>query len=418
MDAHFGRNVLGVSLVEFLWGLGMPTVIESTFLQLLMRQMGASSLLLGLIPTLAALGTAGSGLLSYTLTAHLRRKRTAVIAVHVATALPMLEFGVVLHFTGFAPGTLPLFLVLFAFFSVAVGLILPVWQNYLMKIFSARKAVPAMAVMMTAQSVTKVLGSLFLVRVVERFAFSAEGASLVFVVVGATFLVGSFPFLLTVEEPLDADGPQPAAPAGPDVPVAAAAPRPTIGELLRNRRFMLFLGTELEYYALAVVIAFYASYAAEFHGIDRALASGLFMAFTYGGGVLANVLLGWLDLFSSRGKYLLTKSPAIGGVLLMALHPVPWTFYLASLLMGASRGTRMVVYMPEVKRRSGHADATLHFAVAPILALPFSTGLPLLAGAFLDSSAALGAAAYRIVFVALAGIGLAGLAFTARMHRD
>lgn len=102
----------------------------------------------------------------------------------------------------------------------------------------------------------------------------------------------------------------------------------------------------------------------------------------------------------------------------MALHPVPWTFYLASLLMGASRGTRMVVYMPEVKRRSGEADATLHFAVAPILALPFSTGLPLLAGAFLDSSAALGVVAYKVVFGVLAGIGLVGLAFTARMHRD
>jgi hypothetical protein len=410
MDAHFGRNVLGVSAVEFLWGLGMPPVMESTFLQLFMRQLGASSLLLGLIPTLAALGTAVSGLFSYTLTAHLERKRTAVIAVHAATALPMLAFGVVLRFTGLAPHTLALFLVLYAFFSMAVGLILPVWQNYLMKIFSARRAVPAMAVMMTAQSVTKVVGSLFLVRVVERFAFSAAGASLVFTVVGATFLVGSFPFLLTIEEPLAS------ARAAGALPVKA--PRPSIRSLLRNRRFMLFLGTELEYYALAGVIAFYANFAAEFRGIDRALASGLFMAFTYAGGVLANVLLGWLDLFSSRGKYLLTKSLALGGVLLMAVHSVPWTFYLASLLIGASRGTRMVVYMPEVKRRSGEADATLHFAVAPILALPFSTGLPLLAGAFLDSSAALGAGAYRIVFIALAGLGFVGLGFAARMHRD
>ncbi len=410
MDAHFGRNVLGISMVEFLWGLGMPPVMESTFLQLFMRQLGASSLLLGLIPTLAALGTAVSGLFSYSLTAHLRRKRTAVIAVHVATALPMLAFGVILHFTGFASGTLALFLVLYALFSVAVGLILPVWMNYLMKIFSEKKAVPAMAVMMTAQSVTKVLGSLFLVSVVERFAFSAAGASLVFTLVGATFLVGSFPFLLTVEEPLAAPGAVP--------PLPAAGPRPTLGSLLRNRSWMLFLGTELEYYALAGVIAFYANYAAEFCGIERALASGLFMAFTYAGGVLANVLLGWLDLFTSRGKYLLTKSLALGGILLMALYSVPWAFYLASLLIGASRGTRMVVYMPEVKRRSGQADATLHFAVSPILALPFSTGLPLLAGAFLDASAPLGAGAYRIVFIALAGLGLVGLVFTARMHRD
>ena len=410
MDAHFGRNVLGISLVEFLWGLGMPPVMESTFLQLFLRQLGASSLLLGLIPTLAALGTAVSGLFSYRLTAHLRRKRTAVILVHVATALPMLVFGLVLHVTGSAPGTLPLFLVLYAFFSVAVGLILPVWQNYLMKIFSEKRAVPAMAVMMTAQSVSKVLGSLFLVRVVERFAFSADGASLVFTLVGATFLVGSFPFLLTVEEPM----------RGAGEPETAAAPfrRPTLRSLLTNRRFLLFLGTDLEYYALAGVIAFYATYAAEFCGVERSLASGLFMAFTYVGGVLANVLLGWLDLLSSRGKLLVTKTLSLAGILLMAFHSVPWVFYLASLLFGASRGTRMMVFMPEVKRRSGVTDATLHFAFAPILALPFSTGLPLIAGAFLDASVTLGAGAYRIVFLAMAGLSIAGLLFTVRMNRD
>ncbi|MCX7040292.1 MAG: hypothetical protein NT005_14310, partial [Spirochaetes bacterium] len=83
LDHHFRRNVVGISFVEFLWGLGMPPVFESTFLQLFLRHLGASSLLIGLIPTLAAAGMAFSGLLSYSLTGHLERKRTAVILVHV-----------------------------------------------------------------------------------------------------------------------------------------------------------------------------------------------------------------------------------------------------------------------------------------------------------------------------------------------
>lgn len=412
LDAHFTRNVLGISLVEFLWGLGMPPLFESTFLQLFLRHLGASSLLIGLIPTLAATGTAVSGLLSYSLTMNLERKRTAVILVHVATALPILAFGVILQVTGFRSGTLALFLALYACFSLAVGLILPVWQNYLMKIFSEKKAVPAMAIMMTAQSLTKVLGSLFLVGVVERYSFSAPGASLLFLLVGTTFLIGSFPFLFTIEQPDTAHraaGP----PSG-----SGRGPGPSLGAILRNRGFLLFLGTDLEYFALAGVIAFYANYAAEFCGIAPALASGLFMAFTYVGGVLANVLLGWARLLSPRAKYFVTKSLALAGLLLMSFYSVPWVFYLASLLFGASRGTRLMIFAPVVKRLSGAADATLYFAVAPILALPLSTGLPLLNGAFLDRFSSLGAGAYRIVFLAMAALGSLGLYFTARMRPD
>jgi predicted MFS family arabinose efflux permease len=408
LDPHFRRNVFGVSLVEFIWGLGMPPVFESTFLQLFLRQLGASSLLIGLIPTLAAAGTAVSGLVSYSLTGHLERKRTAVILVHVTTAVPMLVFGLILGLTGFRSTTLAIFLVLYALFSMAVGLILPAWQNYLMKIFSEKRAVPAMAVMMTAQSIAKVVGSLLLVRVVERYAFSAPGASLVFTLVGTVFLVGSFPFLFTVEE----------AGLGVQAPPETRARRPSLGQLFRNRSFLMFLGTDLEYFALSGVIAFYANYAAEFCGINPALASGLFMAFTYVGGVLANGLLGWADIFSMRTKYLVTKSLAIAGLVLMAFHSPAWVFYLVSLLFGASRGTRLMVFAPSVKRLSGEADATLYFAVAPIIALPFSTGLPLLNGAFLDSFASLGAASYRVVFLAMAGLSLIGVFFTTRMRRE
>lgn len=408
LDHHFRRNVVGVSLVEFLWGLGMPPVFESTFLQLFLRHLGASSLLIGLIPTLAAAGTALSGLLSYSLTGHLERKRTAVILVHVITALPMLVFGLILGFTGFGTATLGLFLALYAFCSMTVGLILPVWQNYLMKIFSEKRAVPAMAVMMTAQSVAKLVGSLFLVRMVERYSFSAFGASLIFTLVGAVFLIGSFPFLFTVEE----------AGLGARSTAVGRGHKPSLAELFRNRAFLVFLGTDLEYFALSGVIAFYANYATEFCGIDPALASGLFMAFTYVGGVLANGLLGWANLFSLRTKYLVTKALATAGLVLMAFHSPAWVFYLASLLFGASRGTRLMVFAPSVKRLSGHSDATLYFAVAPVLALPFSTGLPLLNGAFLDRFVSLGAVSYRIVFLAMAVLSLGGVFFAARMRKE
>jgi hypothetical protein len=65
LDRHFRRNTAGISLVELLWGLGMPPLFESTFLQLFLYRLGATSLLIGLIPTLAAAGGALSSLFSY-----------------------------------------------------------------------------------------------------------------------------------------------------------------------------------------------------------------------------------------------------------------------------------------------------------------------------------------------------------------
>jgi hypothetical protein len=404
LDRHFARNVTGICGVELLWGLGMPVVIESTFLQVFLRNLGATSFLVGLIPTLMSAGTAVFSLISYTLTIRLARKRGAVLAVHLAAAVPVLAFGILLGRSGIRANTLPLFLAAYSLFAVGVGLILPAWQNYLVKIFSEQRSIRALALMMIVQSAAKLAGSLWLVRVVERYSFSATGSSLAFTMVGLLFLGGSFFFLLTVEEP---------------EPLAPQAGRLRLSRLRAhaggNRGFLLLLGTDLEYFALGGVIAFYANFATEYCGIPPALASGLFVAFAYLGGVLANGLLGWADLLAVRDKYLITKLLATAGILLLAAHPVPWVFYLASLAFGASRGTRQMVFAPAVKRQSGAGDATLYFAVSYILALPFSTGLPLLNGAFLDRFARWGAWSYRGMFLGMAGLSLAGLFFTLRV---
>jgi hypothetical protein len=37
-DLYFLQNVFGISTVEFFWGLGLPVVVESTFLQLFLKR--------------------------------------------------------------------------------------------------------------------------------------------------------------------------------------------------------------------------------------------------------------------------------------------------------------------------------------------------------------------------------------------
>jgi MFS family permease len=406
LDRYFLRNVTGISLVELLWGLGMPVVFDSTFLPLFLRRLGATNLLIGLAPTLASAGVALSAVLAYTLTARLRRKKAALIIVHAVTALPLLFFGLLLLATGIHPSTLAVFMALYAVFSLSVGLILPVWQNYIVKIFTERRTMPAMGVMMVCQSAARLAGGIYLVGMVERYSFSAQGAGLIFTLVGALFLAGSFPFIFTVEE---------AHPDGVEAAHPAHHPRGSLRRLFSNRPYLRFLATELEYIGLTGVIAFYANYATELCGISPALASGLFVVLYCSGGVLANGLLGWANLLDVRTKYLLTKTLALGGVVLLAFHSALWVFLLLSVLVGISRGTRGMVFAPTVKRLSGEADATLYFSVAPILLLPLSMGLPIVNGLFLDAARDMGGWSYRIIFLAMACLCAAGLYFSARI---
>lgn len=426
LDRHFTRNTAGISLVELFWGLGMPAVFESTFIPIFMRGLGASSLLVGLVPTLLSTGSAVAALSAWSLTARRRRKKGPLIAVHLVAATPMLGFGLLLLLTGIRPSTLAVFLAAYAAYSLAIGLLLPVWQNYIVKIFSDRMMVPAIGIMMLTQSTARLAGAFVLLRIVERYALSATGAALVFTLVGALFMVGSLPFLFTIEEDEHAKhgaaspatvSPAPAPPALLAAPLAPPPPhRVSFRRVLGNRPFLSFLATEVEYVALGCVIAFYANYATERCGVDPATASGLFAMLSSLGGMAANAAFGWADVGSLRTKYLLTKSLALAAIVLLAVHAALWVFLLASVLLGVSRGTRAVVYAPAVKRVSGQDDATLYFAVAPILVLPVSLGMPLASGAFLDAAIGLGAWSYRIVFAAMALCAAVGLAFSSRMR--
>jgi len=190
------------------------------------------------------------------------------------------------------------------------------------------------------------------------------------------------------------------------------------GSVLRNRNFLLFLGTDLEFFALIVIISFYANFATEHCAIEPALASGLFVAFIYLGGISVNVLLGWFQLFSLKNKYWITKILAALAIPLIVIFCKPWAFLLASYLFGASRSTRMLVYAPGVKRLSGQEDATHYFAVAPLFTLPLSVGLPLLVGAALDRLSFMGGWSYRIVFLSMALLSVVSLIILSRIDSE
>ncbi len=408
-DRYFGRNTAGVTAVEFLWGLGLPVVFESTYLQLFIRDLGGSNLVVGLIPTLFSVGGSLFALTSGYLTAHLRRKRSAVVLTHQVAAVPIFLFGPLYALLGRSGSILALFLAAYACFSVGMGLLIPVWQNYIVKIFSEGRAIRALSVMMIGQSVGKIISSFVLVGVVRGSAFSVEGSSLVFALTGAAFILGSLLFLVTREQD---GGPGGSERSRSQLAYLARVTRSAV----RNRNFLRFLGGDLGYSALIGVISFYANYATEYRGISSAAAAGLFVAAMYAGGLGSNLLLGWLGWLSLKGKLLASLSVTLAAIgLLLCWASLPG-FLAASLLLGFSRAVRSLAYSPAVKRLSGLPDATDFFVAAPILMLPVSAGLPLLNGRLLDALSGLGGASYRILFAGMALLAALGLYFTARIE--
>lgn len=183
-----------------------------------------------------------------------------------------------------------------------------------------------------------------------------------------------------------------------------------------NRDFLFFLASDLEQFAVISILSFYANYATEYCAVKPYLAAGLFVVLNYSGSITINILLGWMDLLSLKNKYLAAKLLSLLTVTLLYFFPGLWAFLTASFLMGISRGTRSLVYAPSIKKLSGMSDSTNFFAIAPLLVMPLSAGLPLLAGTFLDHFSYLGGEAYRLMFLGMGVLIILGITFLTKVR--
>lgn len=409
-DSYFFRNVGAVAAVEFFWGLGFPIVLESTFLQLFLKNLGASSVAIGMVPSIFIVGISIFPLFASYLTRNSRLKRNIVLCLHLISALSIFLFGWTLLLVEKA-SILPLFFISYSIFSLCMGLTIPVWLNYIVRIFSERKTVPGIGYMMLFQNVGKIISSFFILKVVETYAFSIPSCSVIFIVTGILFIIGSLCFIFT-KEIKDKDDPP------PNRLSFFSHVRTSLVEISKNRPFLVFLVADLDFYVIITILSFYANYANQYFGVDQAIAAGLFVAFIYAGSITVNILLGTMNLLDLRQKFILSKCTTFATLLLLIVVPGSWSFFLISYMLGCVRAIRNMVYTPLVKKLSGKTDATPYFAFAPILTLPVGFGFPLLFGRLLDHFAYLGVASYKVLFGFSALFILFTFYFTLRTHYE
>lgn len=409
-DAYFTRNVCGVAAVEFCWGLGFPIVLESTFLQLFLQQLGASSLAIGSVPSIFIFGISCFPLFASYLSQKSRMKKKIVLALHLLSALSIFLFGWTLLMVREA-AILPLFFASYVIFSLCMGLTIPVWLNYIVRIFSERKAVQGIGYMMLFQNIGKIISSFFILKVVEKYAFSIPSCSMVFVITGGLFIIGSLCFAFT-KELVDSDDPD------PDTAGFIEHIRVSLKEILGNKPFLIFLIADLDFFIILTLLSFYANYAHLYFGVNQAVAAGAFVGCIYAGSITVNILLGTMGLLQLKSKFILSKCLSLLTLALLIAVPANWFFFLISYLLGVVRAIRNMVYTPSVKKLSKKTDATPYFAFAPVLTLPVGVGFPLLFGKLIDLNADMGAGAYRILFGVAALLILVTFYFTLKTDYD
>ncbi len=410
-NAHYKRNVFGVSAVEFFWGLGFPVVLESTFLQLFLKHLGASSFAIGIVPSLFVFGISFFPLFSSYFSRRHRLKKPLVLLLHLVSGLSILIFGLTLLLIGNSENILPLFFASYALFSICVGLTFPIWLNYLVRIFSETKTVPALGFMLLSQNIGKVISSFFILKVVDNYAFSLDSSACIFIITGLVFIIGSLFFIFT-REVADPDDPK------PDGLSFIRHTGKSFSEIIGNRRFLMFLAADLDFYVIITVLSFYANYATGFFEVPVAIAAGLFVACIYAGSITVNILLGTMNLLGLKQKFVLSKCVTFVLLLFLTFFPGYVMFYLISYMLGFVRAIRSMVYPVFVKKISGKTDATPYFALAPILTLPVGVGFPLVFGRMLDSLSFLQEDAYRLLFGVSAVFILVTLYFTFQVNYE
>jgi predicted MFS family arabinose efflux permease len=400
LNTYFFRNALGVSLCEFFWGIGIPILLESTFLQLFLAGQGASNTVIGLSGTIFSISISIMPLFAAFFASGFQRKKTLVIIIHLFPSAAILLLGLFYLTFGAKYDTVAVFLVFFLVFSIALGFTMPVWQNYIVKIFTPARRLQGLSFMMISQNGAKLLSGIIIAGIIASFGMTLQVSAYLFLCTGIVFVIGSLLYVVTYEQ----------SDSKPDVEIRHPLHYVThyAKHLLKNKPMLWYIVHDIEFFAVVTVFSFYARYATEHKGIPASDAGGIFVILAFAGAVSANIMFGFLWSGHIKGKLYFAKACSFIGILLLIIHPGPYIFLAVSFLLGFSRGARFILYTSAVKQLSGLEDASSYYAIIPLITIIISGGFPLLAGRSIDFLGFFGGDAYRLTFSLFLVIVFAG----------
>ena len=376
VEANLRRNVGAIAGEMGFFGLALSLAATATVLPAFARHLGASNLVIGLLP---AIMTVGWGLPSV-LSAHYAERRQRllplVMAVTIWERLPYLPMALAAALLAEREPTLALVVTL-GFFTLAAfsgGVFMPAWMGLIAKCIPSRARGRSFALGHIASGLTGVGGAALAGYFLRDYPFPLSYALCFFVAFLASMI--SFAFLTQVRE-------YPSPSTKPPVPLLAYLRR--LPAVLRgDRRFSAYLLARALTLGGTMGNGFFAVY-----GLSRLGAGDEQVAvFTFFLMAAQTVSTGvWGQLADRRGHRLVLILGALAtgtaSVLALTATEVP-RLYAVFALLGAANGALNVSHMNITLEFSPPADRPTYVGLGGTTMAPFALLAPVVGGLLAD----------------------------------
>lgn len=392
---HHARNTTFLGFVEAFWGLGMNLLSMGTVLPVFLQERGASNAVIAFLPALSALGAGVFQAFTGILAGHRGTLRPLVLWLHVGAPLPLVLTGFCL-LSGKLPAV-PTVLVLWGCFYAAIGLLYPVWMDYMAKILDPAKRGRALGIVFLTQTGSGVAGATAAAALLEGGTSDGRYAILFFVA-AAAMSGGSFFFLGTRER------------------TTSEGAAPSVGQHFRDLAGLWRSRGWLRAYITArwlvrgtypLLVHFYAVYAVAEKGVSPATAA-LFGTAALACQALAGLAAGTLGDQVGHKTSVLLGQGALVAACLLAVAPVPvWSLFIVAGLGGIFLATEYTSQAAWVMDLAAPGERQSILALTGFLLTPASVITPLLGGWVMDRTG------FRVVAGAVAVIVMAAMVLAA-----
>jgi MFS family permease len=386
------------------FSLGLAFASMNTIVPLFVRQLGASALIIGLVPAMVQTGQMLPPLFAAPYVAPLERKLPFLLKMTLGERLPwpILAIACVFLAQAYPTGMLVVTIVLLAIFGLAGGICVPAWMDIVARVTPPRMRGKLFGWSGAISGLLGVGAGLAAERALASYAYPYNFA-FCFAAAGLCMFI-SFAALAAIREP-------PAAERVPSTPIRAYM-RQLLPLLRRDRDFSIFIAVRILGSLAAMATAFVAIYAVDQRGLPESVA-GRFTAWMLGTQVITTPLFGMIADgrgYKSSFQFSLLCQAAAMGLSLMVTSQLGFSIVFA--LIGAATGLLFTTTLNMVVEFASEADRVTYLGLHGTLIAPATLLAPLIGGWLAE------AGGYPLAFSVAAACGVTALLILSLFVRD
>ena len=363
---YFARNLTLLTLVEGGWGFGMAFGFSGTFMQLVLRQLGASDTQVGFLAAQWGFSTIPMVLAGY-FTGHLRRKKAVVVLGHFLCVIPVALLAAALAWVPSNAAKVWCILAAEYAFGLSVGILVPIWLTFMGKVMPRDKIGSGFGVTFCFQTLAGfgagILASWLLTR-------NPQGVAPLVAVAAIMMTIANFFFIPVREPETDAE---------PRAESFRKWIRELVPQLRANPAVRGLLASEVLFSAQYGIVGFYAARASDFGGTART--GAVFTMGVTAAQSVSSLLGGWLVDRIGPKPVLVAGRIAVVAAAAFAWHARSVNaLFPAAICVGAFWGVRSASGFALFRQISGKEEVTSIYGLFTVLVAPFAVAAPLLAG--------------------------------------